>query len=327
VDGLKVTAVRSVGSEGGTCSNMNAKYPPRLLGVGEDFRSETAVKVRRSADGDALDREVWESLYEGGTSVGTGGASEAAAEFPDGPIPIAVDYNTLVWIYGGGLGTIFTITDEMGMERDLEVSAVLENSIFAGTFVMAREYLELLFPASAGYTVFLFTAKTDAHEAAPLIERALADYGMDAAPIVDIIESNVQYERSFMDLFGLYLGFGLILGGAGLCISMDRAVTERRYEIGVKRSLGFTRGMVMSEVILEAGILIGAGIIMGTLVAYIASLLTFGMWGPGGAVLGIDLGSRGMYVLVLYLLGILAVLPAAWRAARLEPAEAMRTGE
>jgi len=118
-----------------------------------------------------------------------------------------------------------------------------------------------------------------------------------------------------------------VLGGIGLGLSMDRAVTERRYEIGVLRSLGFTRGMVMGSVILEAGLLAGAGLVLGTVAALWASSVTYAMWGPAELAFSMSWETRGLYVVGLYVLGLLAVMPAAWRAAGTEPAIAIRTGE
>jgi ABC-type antimicrobial peptide transport system permease subunit len=108
---------------------------------------------------------------------------------------------------------------------------------------------------------------------------------------------------------------------------MDRAVTERRYEYGIKRALGFSRRMVMGEIILEAGLLASAGLILGTIVALWASAVTFAMWGPADAAFSAAWSDRGIYVLGLYALGLVAVMPAAWKAANMPPAEMMRTGE
>jgi hypothetical protein len=349
LDDLEVTAIKSVGEEGGTCSNMNARFPLRLLGVGADFRGYNEVEVRQSEGGGDSNRAAWRDLYDGDDAVddaaddaadggdddgdddataadaadATGDGQTGLGTFPTGNIPIAVDYNTLVWIYGGALGSTYVLVDEGGAERTLEVTAVLENSIFAGTFVMAREYLELMYPEAAQYRVFLFNTDEDPADAAPLIEEAMSDFGMDVTPITEIVESNVRYERSFMELFQLYLGFGLVLGGIGLGIAMDRAVTERRHEIGVLRSLGFTRPMVMGQVILEAGLIASAGLVLGSVVALWASGVTLAMWGPSHVAFGSTWDQRGLYVLGLYVLGMLAVMPAAWKASRMEPAVAM----
>ncbi|MCK5253017.1 MAG: ABC transporter permease, partial [Thermoplasmata archaeon] len=79
-----VTPVKVVGHEGGTCSNLNARFPPRIMGMPPEFLEDVDLGFRSSTVGD--DRETWLSLEE---------------QTGKGRIPVAVDYNTLVWVYGG----------------------------------------------------------------------------------------------------------------------------------------------------------------------------------------------------------------------------------
>ncbi|UCC93567.1 MAG: FtsX-like permease family protein, partial [Thermoplasmata archaeon] len=87
-----VTPVKIVGHEGGTCSNLNARFPPRIMGMPPSFLEEVELGFRSSSVGG--DRETWQYLSE---------------ETGKGRIPVVVDYNTLVWVYGGAQGDIYEV--------------------------------------------------------------------------------------------------------------------------------------------------------------------------------------------------------------------------
>ena len=111
--------------------------------------------------------------------------------------------------------------------------------------------------------------------------------------------------------------------------SMLMSVTERFREIGTMKCLGALDHFVVILFLLESGFQGFAGALVGALIGFVASLLmslaNFGLdifmdfpllsvllWILGGSVLGMLLAVFG------------AAFPA-WRAAKLPPAEAMRT--
>lgn len=119
----------------------------------------------------------------------------------------------------------------------------------------------------------------------------------------------------------------LLVGAVGIMNTMYTAVTQRTREIGVMKAIGATNGQVMILFVLESGMLglIGGGV--GVLVG--ASLSSLASWGATQAVnipinpyLGPELllGSLAFSFIVGTLSG---VFPAR-RAAKLEPAKALR---
>ncbi len=124
---------------------------------------------------------------------------------------------------------------------------------------------------------------------------------------------------------GLLLGLGavaLLVGGIGVANTMVIAVLERRAEIGLRRSLGATRGQIRIQFLAESVLLslLGGvtGVLLGSAVtAMYASLqgwpTVVPFWVMGGAVTA------------AVLIGALAGLYPAIRAARLAPTEALAT--
>lgn len=126
-------------------------------------------------------------------------------------------------------------------------------------------------------------------------------------------------------LTGLFLGLGavaLLVGGVGVANIMVISVLERRSEIGLRRSLGSTRGHIRVQFFTEALLLsllggaVGVGI--GALATGVyASLRQWSIVIPPLAWAG-GLGAA-------LVIGAVAGLLPALRAARMSPTEALRT--
>jgi putative ABC transport system permease protein len=126
-------------------------------------------------------------------------------------------------------------------------------------------------------------------------------------------------------LNSLLLGLGgvaLLVGGVGIANVMVIGVLERRSEVGLRRALGATRGHVRTQFVVESlllALLGGAGgVVLGALVT--AGYATRQHW-----QVVVPLGGVAGGVGVALVLGAVAGLYPAIRAARLAPTDALRT--
>jgi putative ABC transport system permease protein len=126
-------------------------------------------------------------------------------------------------------------------------------------------------------------------------------------------------------LTGLLLGLGavaLLVGGVGVANTMVISVLERRSEVGLRRSLGATRGQIRSQFLTESLLLSGLG---GAAGAVIGAGVTAGyaLW-RGWPVAVPPYASIGGAAATLLIGGLAGLYPAV-RASRLSPTEALAT--
>lgn len=142
------------------------------------------------------------------------------------------------------------------------------------------------------------------------------------------ILQSAQLVDSFNQLTGVFFlvmlalsSAGLLVGGVGVIGIMLISVTERTREIGIRKAMGATRREILWQFLVEAGVLTmlgGAlGLILGGGLAVAAATFT-----PIPAE--IPLWSIGAALTSAALTGMLFGLLPAYRAARLEPVEALR---
>jgi putative ABC transport system permease protein len=138
----------------------------------------------------------------------------------------------------------------------------------------------------------------------------------------DVLEARAAAKSAFTSLF---LGLGLVallVGGVGIANVMVVSVLERRSEIGLRRALGATRRHVSEQFLAEALLLSGLGGLAGAAVGMLVTLgyAAFRDW---QAVLSPWTLAAGVGAALL--IGALAGLYPAARAARMSPTEALRT--
>jgi putative ABC transport system permease protein len=136
----------------------------------------------------------------------------------------------------------------------------------------------------------------------------------------DALAAQTAADRAFT---GLLLGLGgvaLLVGGVGVANTMVISVLERRAEIGLRRSLGATRGQIRVQFLAESQLLAAlggiGGVALGIIVtAVYASTQRWPTVVPPWAMIG--------GVAATLVIGGLAGLYPAIRAARLAPTEAL----
>jgi len=124
---------------------------------------------------------------------------------------------------------------------------------------------------------------------------------------------------------GLFLGLGavaLLVGAVGVANIMIISVLERRSEIGLRRALGATRGQIRTQFLSEAILLALLGGVVGVAAGALATVV-YAHTKHWSVVIPSEAWAGGIASAIL--IGAIAGLIPAIRAARLAPTEALRT--
>lgn len=140
----------------------------------------------------------------------------------------------------------------------------------------------------------------------------------------DLLRRFEETQRSYYWSFGGIAVIGLVVGGIGIMNVMLASISERIREIGVRRALGAKRKDILVQILAESVTLAVAGGLVG-IVASIALIIVLQQFSLAGNRPELSIGAMVTGILSSGLVGVVAGLYPAIRAALLSPVEALRT--
>ena len=218
-------------------------------------------------------------------------------------------------------------------DNDDSLTAVFSSSSLA-VYIPYTSLVRLSSSVSSKITSFYVSAEADGTTAEAesamysiLYERFAQDEDAFEIETQDALEDTMSSVTSILAiLLGGIAGISLIVGGIGIMNIVLVTVTERTREIGIRKAIGASRGVILQQFLLESVVLCMLGCAIGIFLSWgtlriisvvVASLdLTFRM---NGAVVLIA-------VLFCFIIGVGFGLYPANKAAKMTPIDALYYG-
>ena len=179
--------------------------------------------------------------------------------------------NTAMWGLGKGVGDTLSYKDAKGHEFTVQIVALLAGSVLQGKIIINEADFVARYPDVAGYRYFLVDAPpARATEVGATLTRQLEPRGLALETAQARFAAFSRVQNTYIGIFTVLGGLGVLLGTAGLGVLVARHVFERKGELGLMQALGFRQGALRSMVIGEHSALLLGGMILGVLSALIA---------------------------------------------------------
>jgi len=296
LEGSTIVGMRWNRGEDASCRNLFQTSKPQLLGVpltfaelspsddahgGFAFAGPTATTSDERA-------AVWSRLFE---------------QPDDEVVPVILDKNTALYALhlGGNMGEEFEFDYGTGQPIRFRIVGLLSNSVLQGRLIISEQHLLRHFPSISGYQFFLIRSPVGASErVAGFLEQRLRDEGFDVEDARQQLEELLNVQNTYLSTFQSLGGLGLLLGTVGLAVVQIRSVIERRGELALLRSVGFSAARIRELVTREQWYLLRTGLLCGVFSAMVAILPH---WWLGAA--GIPWGQLAMTLAAVVVVGLL----------------------
>ncbi|SDF40743.1 putative ABC transport system permease protein [Blastococcus fimeti] len=265
-----------------------------------------------AVDPDSLDRSIELSLVEGSNDGLSG----------DG---LLVDESTAE-SRGWAVGDTVEVLTLDNRQLELEVGGVFESNQVVGGSVVSLDSLS----AFGGVTLdrFLFVDLADG--VAPADVRPQLEEVTDAYPVVDLKDRGEfsDEQKSSVDqlllLINAMLVLSVLIAALGIVNTLAMSVIERTREIGLLRAVGLGRAQLRRMVRLEAVIISVYGAVLGLVLGTLFGVaLSRSLADQGITELAVPYPRMLVFLLVAALIGVLAAVFPARRAAKLQVLDAI----
>ncbi len=243
--------------------------PYDTRGVDAAFIAANQIGFQARAQGYASDAAVWQALagdetlavVDANALIGNGGFGSAT-------FVAGIDNRDTTF----DAFTVTALNPETGESRDVQVIGVVDlsaSTTFYGLLV-SQPLFDGLFDEPDARTYFLRTADgADNIAVARQIEASLLTTGAQAVSLRKELDDQSAAFSGFFYLMQGFMGLGLFVGVAAVGVIAFRTIVERRQQIGMLRSLGYTRSMIGVTFLIESAFIAFMGILSGVVFALI----------------------------------------------------------
>ncbi|MCL2594235.1 MAG: FtsX-like permease family protein [Promicromonosporaceae bacterium] len=239
----------------------------------------------------------------------------------------ALVQNTEFRNHGLALGDTLTVAGRKG-EVEVTIVGVFGGAMFNLPLIVAQETLDAIAPTQDQMSDLALVAAVSGADLADLedalnaaVEPFMVVTVMDRDAFIDFLAGQVQQVMTV--LFAL-LALSIIIAVLGVVNTLALSVIERTKEIGLLRAVGLGRFQLSSTVVIESILTAVFGTLLGLAVGVaVAATLPAAMAGMGLTTLAIPFGGLAVILGLAVIVGLLAAVWPAIRAARLPVLDAI----
>jgi len=275
-----------------SCLNLNQVSRPVLLGVQPAVFDKLHAFSFRDVLAPVDKEHPWRSLEK---STGTN------------MIPGFADETVITWGMRKKLGDTLFYRDESGNVLIVKLTGSLDNSIFQGNILVSDSLLRLHFPSSGGSKVMLIDGPAGKSDTiAGRLETLFRDQGMMITTTPARLAAFNAVENTYLSVFMMLGGMGVIIGTIGLGIVILRNIRQRKQEFAIYLALGFRKKSILRMIMAEHVFMLLTGLFIG-IISALAGILP-SLISPGYTVPALFLSG---IILLVFLNGLLWIwLPA-----------------
>ncbi|MAF22879.1 MAG: hypothetical protein CMP26_09815 [Roseibacillus sp.] len=255
-----------------SCFNLNTAARPRLIATDTRALAERGSFTLKAVSKGANKEDGWKLL---------GQRAEPRV------LPAFVDETTMMWVLKKKVGDRITYQDERGKDFQVEIVGALADSVFQGNMIVDESAFLRLFPSQEGYRLFLADASDDTEQALEALQKATADRGGAVSLTQERLESFNSVQNTYISIFHVLGGLGLILGSAGLGVVTARNLAERRNEFAVLNVIGVAHREIRRIIFKEVRSFIGWALVVGVGASCVAILPVFSEAPPEQTLFGL----------------------------------------
>ncbi len=256
LDGLedvKIVPMRVRRGDDASCFNLNRPQQPRLLGVDPSLFSGRFGFLE--VIGDFETARGWGLLEE---------------NFGEDVVPAVGDAPTVRWALGKSVGDKIEYTDRRGRAFKVQIVGIINDSVLQGGLVISEKDFRERF-GFEGYGLFLVDSQEgDTENLRILFGEDLREFGLEIMSSKERLAEFAAVENTYISMFQILGGLGLVLGSIGLGVVVLRNVLDRRSELAMLQAMGYKKAVLKKMVFYEHAGMVLAGLALGVVVALVA---------------------------------------------------------